>query len=167
MRYLYSWLLPQYWQHMFFHLIGSKGLANVSASASCEGLHHVRLAAFGCDHYDGNAFGALHRRYLTDKFQTIHDRHIDIAEDEVDRVFAQYGQRFGAISGFKNLIQFDARLAQRTLYYLAHHRGVVHNERSYLIHGLSPLCGYWLPPRTIGFLFLGWLDVHPQFISSL
>jgi hypothetical protein len=60
----------------------------------------------------------------------------------------QRGQRFGPVRGFHNLFQFDARLTQRTLDYFAHHRGVIHDERSCLIHGLHHSAVYAGRPRN-------------------
>jgi len=71
---------------VLFHLIGSEGLADVSASArrkrlhTCDSLPSVVIITIGYP------FGALHRGNLPDKFQPVHDRHIDIAQDEINHV---------------------------------------------------------------------------------
>ena len=89
-----------------------------------------------------HTFGDFHRGNLADEFQTVHDRHVDIAQDEVDYIALQRSQSFGPIGGFHDLFQFDARLTHRTLDDFAHHRGVIHDERSYLIHGFHQSAVY-------------------------
>src|SRR5208282_6634388 len=157
MRYPWSRFFPQQGQDMLFHLIWSEGLANVAASAGRKRCHHVRFAAFSGDHHDRNPFSTFDLGDLADEFQSIHDRHIDVAQNEVDHVALQRGQRLRPVRGFHDLVQFDTRLTQRALDDFAHHRGVIHDERSDLIHRFSP---HWFAPRCGS---RGWVTkIRPQ-----
>ena len=70
--------------------------------------------------------------------------------------------RPGSRLGLEPGPQFDARLTQRTLNYFAHHRGVIHEERSCLIHGLHHSAVYAGRPRNRLPLFSDSLDEHRQ-----
>src|SRR5260370_5822512 len=113
--------------------------------AACgDRSHRPSIAEDDNIHAFGNSYGGD----LADEFQPVHDRHVDIAQDEGDYIALQRGQRFGPVRGFHNLFQFDARLTQRTLDYFAHHRGVIHEERSCLSHGFHHSASFTSTPPT-------------------
>jgi hypothetical protein len=107
------------------------------------------------------SFGGFHRGDLADQFQPVHDRQVEIAQDEVDSMLSKAASASAPFRGFHNLFQFDARLTQRRFDYFAHHRGVIHDERSYLNPWASPLCGLRgqaanrLPPFSTDVVYIG------------
>jgi len=80
--------------------------------------------------------GVFHLGKLLYEFQTIHDRHIDVAQNKVHFPLVQYRQSLQAVSGFKDLPDFDARLSEGSLHDFSHDRRIVDDENSYLIHEL-------------------------------
>src|SRR5579863_1230355 len=116
---------------MFLDLLRRERLANIAASPVGQGLHHMRLAAFRCNHHYGHVFGVRYSRKLFDELQPIHHRHLDVAKDQIDRVFLESGDRLSSIPSLEYLGQVDACLAQRPLHDLSHDRGIVDNQSSY------------------------------------
>ena len=90
----------------------------------------MSLAALGRDHHDWHIFRILDPGELFDEFQSIHDRHVDVAQNQVDDTFLQNAQRLGPVSSLEYIGKVDAGLAQRALYYLSHDRRVVDDERT-------------------------------------
>ena len=96
---------------MFFHLLRRKWFANVSPRATGEGLNYVRLAAFGGDHYYRNIFRTLNTGKLLYELNTVHDWHVDIAENQIDLTFFERAQRLGAIARLEHFAEVDTCLS--------------------------------------------------------
>src|SRR6185437_17112447 len=79
-----SYFTRQYGNNVFFHLLRRKWLANVSARAAGERLDHVGLAALGGNHHYRKIFRTLDAGKLLNELDAIHDRHVDVAENEID-----------------------------------------------------------------------------------
>ena len=60
----------------------------------------MRLAALGRNHDDGHAFCIYDAWKLFYKLQPVHDRHVDVTKNQIDRVFLENCKRLGPISGF-------------------------------------------------------------------
>ena len=137
-------LSPPAGQDVLFDLLRSERFANVAARARGQSLYHMPFTALGGDHHHRNALGIFYTRQLLDELQTIHDRHVDVAENKVDLILLQDAQRFGAVAGFKDLRHINAGPEQGTLHDFAHDRGIVHDERAYVGHSAV------FPGETVG-----------------
>src|SRR5580692_12491265 len=115
---MHSRLAPEYWDDVFFDLIGSEWLPNISFGAERQGFENALLPTLRCDHDDGNVLGVIHLFQAPDKFQSVHDRHVDIAENQVESIHARQCQALGSVGGFKDLPKIHARLSQAPLYNL-------------------------------------------------
>ena len=73
----------------------------------------MSFAAFGRNHDHRYVFRVRHPGKLLDKFQTVHDRHVDVTKDQINSLVLEYTQGVGPVSGFEYLRQVDARLTQR------------------------------------------------------
>jgi hypothetical protein len=73
--------------------------------------------------------------------QSVHDGHVDIAQDKIYRMVAECSQSFGSVAGLEDFFEFDASLSQGTLDDLTHHGGVVHDQRPDFAHTLVPSAG--------------------------
>jgi len=96
---------------MFPNLLRREWLPNVATRARGQGLDDVRLTAFGCNHDHWDVFCVRHARKLLDEFQSVHDRHVDIAKDQIDLILLKDNQCLRPVSGFQDRSQIDARLA--------------------------------------------------------
>jgi hypothetical protein len=125
---------------VFFDLIGSKGLADVTFRTGRKRLHHVRLAAFRGDHDHWNSLG-LGGLQVANKLQSIHHGHIDVAENEVNGTLFQNSERLRPIPSFTDPGEIDPRLTERAFDNLPHNRKIVHDERAYFFHMRFHLAG--------------------------
>src|SRR5690348_11517297 len=105
---------------MLLHLVRSKGLSDIAASATGQGFNHVRLTSFGSDHAHRHALGIVHALQLPDEFQSVHDGHVDVTENQVNIVIAQHGEGFSAVGSLTHRLQIDASLPERALHNLPH-----------------------------------------------
>jgi Flp pilus assembly protein TadD len=138
---------------VFFDLFGRKGLANIAARSGGKRLYDVVLATFRGDHHDRHAFRVFDSAKRFDEFQPVHNWHVDIAEDKVDRFFSEGGKRFGTVSSLHDFVEFNACLAQRALHNLAHHRGVIHYECPDFFHVLRPKADSGLALKPLPLMF--------------
>ncbi len=74
---------------MQFYLVRSKGFTNVPTGPARYGLRNMRLAALRGNHDHRNTFRVLSSGKLLDEFQTIHDRHVDVTQDQIDPVIVE------------------------------------------------------------------------------
>ena len=116
---------------MLFHLLRRKRLADIAPRPSGERLHHVSFAALCRDHDNRNALRVFNPGKLFDELKSIHDRHVDVAQNKVDGIGLEHSHRFGSIAGLKDVAQVDARLTQGSLHDFSHHRRVVYDESAY------------------------------------
>lgn len=77
---------PQKRKHPRLDLLGGEGLADVALRSSRDGAQDKRLAAFGCNHHDGHPLGEVLLAPLFEELKSIHDRHVDVAENQGKRV---------------------------------------------------------------------------------
>src|SRR5256885_13439716 len=112
---------------MLLDLFGGERLANIASSPTRYGLHHMGFTAFGGNHYYRNALGIGLCRELFHEFETIHYRHVDVAENQVNGVLSERYQSLSSIPSLQDLFEINASLAQATLHDLSHDRGIVHN----------------------------------------
>jgi hypothetical protein len=62
-----------------------------------------------------------------EEFEAVHHRHVDVAEDDVERAFLNFDESFGAVAGFEDFAEVEAGLAQGAFDDFAHYGGVVHD----------------------------------------
>jgi hypothetical protein len=108
-------------KHPLFHLLGCEGLSYIPLRAGGDGFTHAFLAALGRNHYDRHSRGEPSGANLTQQFQTAHTGHVDIGQDQIDRLLRQDVQRLGPIGSFKNLCNRQPRLTQGTLEHPSHY----------------------------------------------
>src|SRR6202789_1750021 len=116
-----SWLAPEHWDDVLFDLIRSEWLPNISFGAQRQGLENALLPTLRGDHDDGNVFGVIHLFQAPDEFQPVHDRHVDVTENQVESILARECQALGSVRGFEDLPKIHARLSQAPFYNLSHH----------------------------------------------
>src|ERR1700691_2462094 len=98
-----SWLAPKYWDDMLFDSVRSERLPNIPFGAERQGFDNALLSALCGDHDDGNVLGGIHVFQSPDQFQPVHDRHVDVTENQVESILAHERQGLGSVGGFKNL----------------------------------------------------------------
>ena len=121
-----------------FDLLGGEGLAEVTSGAGGEGFDYAGFTAFRGDHHDWNTFGALHSGDTLEKLQAVHYGHIDVAQDEVERAFLNFRERFGAVAGLDDLSDIQPSLPESSLDDLPHNRRIIHNEDFEFLQWRSP-----------------------------
>src|SRR6476646_104642 len=121
-------------QDVLLHLVGSKRLADIALRSHRERLHHVRFAAFGRDHDHRHASRILHVFQPLHELQSIHDRHVDVAQNQINSGLRQHGQRLRPISRLAQLRKLHARLSQCAFDNLPHDRRVIHDQRAHALH---------------------------------
>src|SRR5450631_423597 len=98
---------------MLFDLVRSEWFTDVTLGSKRESLHDVGLASLGRDHDNGNAAKLVNGLNLAYELQAIHDRHIDVAKDEIDLVGVKQSESVRSISGFENGTEVESGLTQR------------------------------------------------------
>src|ERR1700728_4648178 len=98
-----SRLVLEHWDDVLFDLIGSEWLPNISFGTQRQGFENALLPTLGCDHDDWNVLGVIHLFQAPDEFQSAHDRHVDITENQVESILARECQALGSVGGFKDL----------------------------------------------------------------
>ena len=116
----------QQWKHPSFDLVCRKWFADVSLRACSDGSENEGFASFGRNHYDGDAGGQVFVSTGLKKLQSVHHRHVDVADDQSD---GRGGSLVGA-KGLKSLFtvgslqyfeQFQTCLSQCSLDNLPHY----------------------------------------------
>src|ERR1700686_4615457 len=107
----------------------------------------MRLAPLGGNHDNGHTFRVRHPWKLLDKFQAVHDWHVDVTKDQIDRVFLEDNECLSSVPGLEYLGQVQARLAQRAFHDLSHHRGIVDDQSTYGHKAVLSTQGKWLVSR--------------------
>jgi hypothetical protein len=111
--------------YAFFYLLGGEGFPEIAFGAGGEGFDYAGFAAFGGNHYDRDAFSGGNGGESFEEFETVHDRHVDVAEDYVERAFLNFDEGFGAVAGFEDFAEVEAGLAQGAFDDFAHNGGVI------------------------------------------
>jgi hypothetical protein len=96
----------------------------------------VALAALGRDHDNRYSLRVFHAGQLFYEFQTIHGRHIDIAENEIHFLPVQDRQSLQPVAGFEDLTDSETCLSQGTLYDFSHDGRIIHDEHGNSVHDL-------------------------------
>ena len=90
----------QQWKDPSFHLVCRKGFTDISLRACSDGPENKGFASLGCNHYDGDAGGKVLGSTGLKKLQSVHHRHVDVADDQRDR----RGGSFVSAKGLKSLL---------------------------------------------------------------
>src|SRR6476661_4499619 len=100
-------------------------------------MQNVRLPAFAADHDDRNILCAFNVFQAAQKLDSVHHRHVEIAEDQVQLILCHNVQRIGAIVGLSHFREFNSRLLKAALNDLSHYRRVVNNKRPHTLHRIE------------------------------
>jgi len=68
------------------------------------------LAALGCDHYNRGSLCILDCGQMLYEFQAVHDRHIDVAKDQIHFFASQDTESFLSVAGLVDLLDGEVRL---------------------------------------------------------
>jgi hypothetical protein len=88
-------------------LVGSERFAEITFGTGGEGFDDASLAALGGNHDDGHAFGGVKGGETFQELEAVHDGHIDVAEDDVERAFLNFDEGFGAVAGFQDFADIE------------------------------------------------------------
>ena len=117
---------------------------------------------------DGSKDGS---RELLDELQTIHYRHVDVAQNQIHRVVAQHSQSLGSVAGFEHLGQRHPCLSQGTFHNFSHNGRIVHNQRAYVSHDLPfanclPRIAFHDPPGMLACAGSGCTTSQPEVLAT-
>ena len=84
-------------------LLGFEGFSDVGAYPLGFEMHDVFLGAFGGNYDDGNGFHYTIGGHFVDHLDAVHDRHIDVDEDEIDPIVRQDIEPFLAVARLMDL----------------------------------------------------------------
>src|ERR1700728_1422523 len=98
-------------KYVLFYLIGGKWFPDIAARSRRKRLHNVPLTTFRCDHYDRNSLRVVYSRKLLHEFQTVHDRHIDVAKNQIHLIVLDSSESFSSVPSFENLGKAEPCLA--------------------------------------------------------
>jgi hypothetical protein len=115
-----SWLL--------FERLGDPG-----GGAGGLGVSPQALVGFGREKYDRHAAIGRELAQRPDEFEPIHDRHVEIGDDQMHRIGPGRRQPRRAVAGLDDAI---ADAAQRDLHHLSHARRIV--DRQHRFHDRLP-----------------------------
>jgi hypothetical protein len=123
------------WKYPGFHLVCREWFADVSLRACSDGSENEGFASFGRNHYDGNARGQVFVSAGLEKLQPVHDRHVDVADDQGDGrggslIGAKDLKSLLAVGSLQYFEQFKTCLSQCSLDNLPHHCRIVNNQCS-------------------------------------
>ena len=131
------------------YLVGGEGFADVSLGSGGDGSEDEGLAAFCGDHDYRDCVGQIFGEALPEKLKSVHYRHVDVAEDQVQAVggvLAEDLEGFFAVGGFEDFGEVEAGLPECSLNHLAHYCRIIDDQGPHRIlpklsEGLSADCG--------------------------
>ena len=98
-----SFAAPNERRHSLFDLLGRERFADIAFGSDGKRFDNASFTALGGDHDDGHALAGVELGEIAEKLETVHHRHIDIAEDDIERTFCDFDESFSAIAGFEDL----------------------------------------------------------------
>src|SRR5579871_1059795 len=103
-------------------------LLHVPLGAERHHLFHTMHAAVGRDHQHGNDPQHLVGFHAAHKLLAVHDRHVDVSENDIDPVRAQQVQRLLAVGGLDASLDIQSRKLDDANDERAHRRRIVHHH---------------------------------------
>ena len=117
----------------------------------------MAFAAFGGNHHHRNSLRDFHGGELLHEFEAIHDRHVDIAEDEVDFVFLHGCEGFNPVPRLEDLRNAEAWRSDRSTIFR-----ITEESSTMSAHMLSiPAVLSKIPSKASQFRNLPALCTHP------
>lgn len=101
-------------------LFRRKGFSQVSFRSCRERFNNPCFATLGSNHHNRDSPCRVDRGEIPEELQAVHHRHVDVAQDHIDRLFLNCSESFGAVAGFEDFRKVETGLAQRALDDLSH-----------------------------------------------